>query len=236
MRLYFIRHGQSENNALYARTGSDRERVVDPRLTKIGRRQAEVTAEYLAGSNDPVEVNERVSGFQLTHIYSSLMHRAVSTGTMIAKKLNLPLVGWMDWHENGGIYQQDSESGEFLVRPGMTKSELRHEFPDLILEENVNESGWWNRPYEAEDSRPIRARRVLHDLFERHGGSVDRVAVVSHGGFFNQFMAAVLGVEEMRPVWFHTYNCAITRFDFMPGDHGVVFHDHVSHLPKDLIT
>ena len=37
MRLYFIRHGQSENNALYTATGSDRERVDDPKLTEIGR-------------------------------------------------------------------------------------------------------------------------------------------------------------------------------------------------------
>lgn len=236
MRLYFIRHGQSQNNALYARTGSDRDRVVDPRLTEIGRRQAEATAEYLADSNDPVDVHDQRPGFKITHLYTSLMHRAVSTGTTISDRLGLPLNGWKDWHENGGIYQQDAESGEFLIRPGMGRSELHHEFPGLILEESVDENGWWNRPFEAEESRPFRARRVLQELLVRHGGNDDRVAVVSHGGFFNQFIAAVLGLEQMRPVWFHTYNCAITRFDFKPGDHAVVFHDHVSHLPKNLIT
>ena len=236
MRLYIIRHGQSQNNALYVRTGSDRDRVDDPRLTEIGLRQAEVTATYLADSNDPVDVKDPSPGYKLTHLYTSLMHRAVSTGMPIAQKLNLPLHGWKDWHENGGIYQQDSTSGEYLVRPGMAKSDFHKEFPELILEDSIDEHGWWNRPYEAEESRPVRARRVLQELFARHGGSDDRVAVVSHGGFFNQFMAAVLGLEQMHPVWFHTYNCAITRFDFARGDHGVVFLNHVSHLPKDMIT
>jgi broad specificity phosphatase PhoE len=47
----------------------------------------------------------------------------------------------------------------------------------------MGEEGWWNRPFEAELHRPERARRVLVELLQRHGGSNDRVAMVSHGAF-----------------------------------------------------
>jgi len=236
MRLYFIRHGQSKNNALYWSTGSDRDRVEDPHLTKIGRQQADITADYLSRSGDPVDVENNGGSFNLTHIYSSLMHRAVCTGTIIAGKMGLPLMGWQDWHENGGIYLQERATGEYILRPGMTRSELLTEFPGLILDDSVGEDGWWNRPQETEDDRPVRARRVLQDLLEKHGGSDDRVAVVSHGGFFNQFLAAVIGLEKIQPVWFHVFNCSITRFDFREGDQSVFFHNYVAHLPKELIT
>jgi 2,3-bisphosphoglycerate-dependent phosphoglycerate mutase len=236
MRLYFIRHGQSQNNALYARTGSDRDRVDDPKLTDIGLRQAEITADFISSFGDPVDVGKNGSGFHLTHIYSSLMHRSIFTGTIIARKAGLPLMSWLDWHENGGVYFQDPSTGELCLRPGMTRSELLSEFPDLIIEPSVDENGWWNQPQESEDNRPIRARRVLQDLLQRHGGSDDRVAVVSHGGFFNQFLAAVIGLEKIQPVWFHISNCAITRFDFREGEQAVIYHNHVAHLPKDLIT
>jgi 2,3-bisphosphoglycerate-dependent phosphoglycerate mutase len=236
MRLYFIRHGQSENNALYFKTGSDRDRVDDPKLTAIGRQQAEVTAAYLAQSSDPTDVEAKGKGFQLTHLYSSLMYRAVSTGTTIAKEVGIPLTSWQDWHENGGIYLQDQVTGTLMIRPGLNSSELADQFPGLLIEPGVGVNGWWNRPCEAEDDRPIRARRVLRDLLARHGGTSDRVGVVSHGGFFMQFLGAVMGIEKIQPVWFRLFNCGITRFDFVGGDQVVVFHNNVAHLGKDLIT
>ena len=164
------------------------------------------------------------------------MHRSITTGTIIANRLNITLNGWGDWHENGGIYFLNPESGELIIRPGLTRSEAAREFPKLLLEPTVDENGWWNRPWETEDIRPIRARRVLRELLARHGNSDDRVAVISHGGFFMTFLAAVLGYEKIQPVWFRLYNCAITRFDFYGDDQVVVYHNHATHLGRELIT
>lgn len=44
MRIFFVRHGQSENNALWARTQSHHGRVPDPELTETGKRQLAYTA------------------------------------------------------------------------------------------------------------------------------------------------------------------------------------------------
>ena len=48
MQLYFIRHGQSENNLLWDQTRSDTGRVGDPELTSNGQLQANLVAQYLA--------------------------------------------------------------------------------------------------------------------------------------------------------------------------------------------
>ena len=47
MQLYFIRHGQSTNNALWDSTSEEKVRVEDPELTDIGKKQAQHLAEYI---------------------------------------------------------------------------------------------------------------------------------------------------------------------------------------------
>ena len=51
-QLFFIRHGQSTNNALADPT----QRVQDPELTELGQIQAERVAEYLSGKSPPKRV------------------------------------------------------------------------------------------------------------------------------------------------------------------------------------
>ena len=98
MQLYFIRHGQSENNALWMSTGSHIGRSEDPGLTEVGQQQSEFLAQFLSQADPDVAVNGRdiqnVAGFGITHLYTSLMVRAVATGTIIARTLDLPLVAW----------------------------------------------------------------------------------------------------------------------------------------------
>jgi 2,3-bisphosphoglycerate-dependent phosphoglycerate mutase len=77
MQLYYIRHAQSENNALWEATGSDEGRSSDPELTEIGKQQITCLAQFLK-TGDPVLGNRRMdaqnlAGFGLTHLYCSLM-------------------------------------------------------------------------------------------------------------------------------------------------------------------
>ena len=53
MQFYFIRHGQSENNALWERTGSSEGRSEDPELTALGHRQAKRLAQFLRQVRTP---------------------------------------------------------------------------------------------------------------------------------------------------------------------------------------
>src|SRR3989304_4080964 len=115
MQFYFIRHGQSANNLLWDRTGASKGRSHDPELTDLGRRQAEVLAQFLKRSDPAAGVNGRdtqnVAGFNLTHLYTSLMIRAVATADILAGVLGLLPVAWVDVHEGGGIYIDDEETG-----------------------------------------------------------------------------------------------------------------------------
>ena len=236
MRLYFIRHGQSENNALYDRTGSDDGRDDDPKLTEAGREQCRFVAEYLRDCADPWDREKEDGGFGITHLYTSLMFRAAATANIISKTIGIPLMAWRDWHECGGMFLEDKTRGEFIIRPGMARSELLEKFPGIILDGEVSDQGWWNRPFETDDQRIIRARKVFHELLERHGGNEDRVAVVSHGGFYMRFIAAVLGLEVIKPMWFRMNNTGITRIDFRNEETTLVFHNHITHLPANIVT
>jgi 2,3-bisphosphoglycerate-dependent phosphoglycerate mutase len=224
MQLYYIRHGQSVNNLLYATTGSSTGRDCDPELTATGRRQAELLAEYLAREN-----------ISLTHLYTSLMVRAVSTATAIANQLGLPVIAWPGLHEEGGIYLSD-EAGNLIGQAGKDRAYFEKNYPGLVLPESLGSSGWWNRPYEFTAERPIRVGRFLQELFSRHGGSEHCVAVVSHGGFYNQVLSVLLNLPHESPVWFSLNNAAISRLDFFPDRTEFVYHNHVHFLPPDMIT
>lgn len=262
MQLYIIRHAQSENNALWDRTGSGNGRSHDPALTETGLQQAHRLAAYLHNSGtgfaqDGQDLQNR-AGFGLTHLYTSLMVRAVQTSTIIAQALGLPLVAWLDLHEGGGIYQDDEDTGAPVGLPGNPRSYFEKHFPRLVLPEWLDESGWWNRPFETRLERRVRAHRVVNILLQRHGDHNDRVAIVSHGGFFNHLMAVLLksletgrspspqSVESLnsdnviltdeREVWFSMNNTAITRLDFVQEEVKLVYLNRLDFLPAELVT
>jgi 2,3-bisphosphoglycerate-dependent phosphoglycerate mutase len=241
MQLYFIRHAQSENNALWYRTGSNQGRNEDPPLTEVGWQQAEILAEYLAHTDHDHKPNNRdfqnIAGFELTHLYTSLMVRAIATGMLLAEALQMRLVAWEDLHEVGGIWRERAESGLRVGQPGRGRAFFETRFPDLILPGSLDHQGWWNRPYEDPPQRAARARRFVHDLLEKHGGTQDRVAVVSHGGFYNEMMHVLLDLPSHNGVFFTMNNTAITRVDFVDANPEVVaYMNRVDHLPLGLIT
>jgi 2,3-bisphosphoglycerate-dependent phosphoglycerate mutase len=246
MQFYFIRHGQSENNLLWQRTGSGEGRSEDPELTDVGRQQAHLLAQYLRGPDPSSTVQGHnllnVGGFGLTHLYTSLMVRSVATGTIVARALDLPLVAWEETHERGGIHRRDEATDERIGQPGHNRAYFEAHYPDLVLPESLGEAGWWNRPYEEPEQSLARAQRFLRELLERHGHTEDRVAVISHGGFYNHLLVTLLRLSEPTNVWFILNNAAITRIDFRNQDaEGVrpialVYLNRVDFLPREFIT
>jgi 2,3-bisphosphoglycerate-dependent phosphoglycerate mutase len=238
MQLYFIRHAQSANNKLYEETGQWNGRDTDPELTELGHRQAQRLAEHVACANGETLRRDFINRgrFGFTHLYSSLMVRALATASYVSEALNLPLVVWEDWHEGGGIFVIDEETGERFGQPGKTRSELAARFPHAQLPETLDETGWWNRSHEPVDLQARRARRVIYDLIERHGGRDDCVAVVSHGGFYNFVLAELLGIQADHGFWFSLNNTGITRFNFETDGIALAYANRLEHLPADLIT
>lgn len=239
MQLYFVRHGQSENNRRWALTGSHIGRSEDPALTDVGQQQAAKLAEFLSHpgipAGNPQYDLQNVGGFPLTHLYCSLMVRAIETGLAVAQTLDLPLISWADAHEVGGIHQTCDE-GEHRGLPGKNRAELEALYPDLILPETLGDEGWWNRPYEDLPQRAERAERFVETLLQRHGGTDDRVAVVSHGGFYNHVLQSMFCWPQENQYWFTLNNVGITRIDFAQDMMWLCYANRVDFLSRELIT
>jgi 2,3-bisphosphoglycerate-dependent phosphoglycerate mutase len=113
---------------------------------------------------------------------------------------------------------------------------LAARFPLAQLPSTLTEDGWWNREHEAVELQAGRAQRFVNDLLERHGGTDDRVAVVSHGGFYNLVLAVLLGIQADNGFWFSINNTGITRINFVPEGIGLAYANRLEHLPAELIT
>jgi len=250
MQLYFIRHGQSANNLLYERTGSGNGRDVDPELSDYGRRQVKILAQFLADGRNVAPAtrdagNLNIDGFHLTHIYASPMIRALDTAAPIAEAFGLTPVVWPDLHEAGGMWYTNPETDERVGAPGPDRAFFEERYPRFALPNSFGEGGWWkDKPFEDEAARLERARRFWRTLEARHGrsDSDDRVAVVSHGMFYNILLSALLGLPSFRQskTWFSINNVAITRIDFelWEGEEAVrlAYQNRIDFLPPELAT
>jgi transposase len=85
-------------------------------------------------------------------------------------------------------------------------------------------------------ARPVRARRALATLIELHGGTNDRVAVISHGGFYNHFMGALLNALPPYKLSYLMNNTGISRINLSPEGHYLVYQNRCEHLPAGMVT
>ncbi len=256
MQLYFIRHGQSTNNALpddFEDNGSNN-RSEDPDLTPIGIRQAQLTAEALAFQDPSFKIQhtpygdgdfQNRSGFGLTHLYSGLMIRAVHTGTIIGDRLGLPLTAHVDMHECGGIYLQKEVNNKKIIEimHGKGRTWFAENYPKLQFVSPVAESGWWPGGKEDYLPRIERAFRVIEFLKNRHAGTDDRIGIITHGSFFSIIFRAFFKLDlhilrsADQPYRLVYNNCGITRIDVVnPRFFELIYLNRTCHLPNDLIT
>jgi 2,3-bisphosphoglycerate-dependent phosphoglycerate mutase len=247
MRLYLIRHCESENNAIWRLTGSSDGRFADPSLTELGQAQAQVLAQFLAANQEPSKEPHKGGplrdGMQITHLYSSLMLRAVQTGAAVAAALRLPLVAWPEIHERGGLYLDDPQTGEARGEEGPGRGFFETSFAELILPETLGEEGWWGRSYEDRDMALVRAKEVLAVLTERHGSTDDKVALVTHGGFTQSLLQTILGVSPYgsefageRAVWLKANNGSISCVDIHDNLLRLSYLNYIDFMPGDLLT
>jgi 2,3-bisphosphoglycerate-dependent phosphoglycerate mutase len=229
MILYFVRHAQSQNNALNNDTDPSSNRQPDPQLTPIGHQQAEILANFLTSAKEPE--------FAFSHLYTSLMLRAIQTGEILSRHLRIPLIAWPEIHETGGVYQKNSVSGERIGLPGNSRTYFEANYPSLHLPEEMNNDGWWNRPYENQVETVIRAQTVLNKLQKNHGSTSDVVIFISHGGFFNYFINALVHKTSREHYWFSMNNAAVSSIYFYADDRIVFrFMNRTDFLPSNLIT
>ncbi len=247
MELYFIRHGQSINNAGW--NNPEYKEHPDPYLTEIGNQQAEYLAKYLKEkqhvTNDKVWNIQNQYGFGFTHIYTSLMERATATAAPTVRALGtVPFSAWVEIHEEGGMYARE-DSDDLKGLPGKPRSFFEKNFPELKLPDHFDESGWWNRAFESDEERQLRADKVLADLIARHGDKEgqpeERIAIVSHGGFFVRLVSSMLKLPWRQAAfdmksWFLLNNCSISRFDIRKDEIIISYINRTDHLPAKFIS
>jgi 2,3-bisphosphoglycerate-dependent phosphoglycerate mutase len=207
MRLLFIRHGQSTNNAAFeaasvppglppdavAAEEPYADRVPDPALTALGGRQAEALAGALRSGRLPVRP---------THLYASLTLRAVQTAWPLAEALGLPVVLHPQAHEVGGLHRREP-SGERYAEPGFSVRELQKWCPAAVprTADGATDPDLdvpWHGGFESLADALPRARGVLAGLRRAHRAD-DVVALVTHQ-YFGQFLLAdLLGLSG--PPW-----------------------------------
>jgi len=248
MQLYFIRHGQSVNNAGW--DNPNYEESPDPNLTEIGVQQAAILGEYLEKhqlvSELPGWDPHNRYGFGFTHIYTSLMERAAHTASYTARKFpQVSFRAWTEIHESGGIYSRNADQ-KLLGLPGKLRSWFEEHFPELALPEQLDDTGWWKeRPFETEDECQLRAQRVWMDLLSRHGDQEgqpeQRVIFFSHGGFFVHLLSAILNLPYRQASngsnsWFLLSNCSISRIAVHKNEVVICYMNRTDHLPDHLLT
>ncbi len=255
MLLYVIRHAQSANNDLYTRTGGSVGRTADPPLTEVGHRQAQLLAAFLTaappepdGDSPPLigEYSTRHDrrGFGLTHLYCSLMTRAIQTAGYVAGATGLPLTALAEIHERGGLHEVDEATGEDSGVPGPNRAYFQTQFPRLLLPDELGEVGWWNRPKETLEESAPRARATWERLLARHRDTADRVAVFTHAGFFQSLMTALFTTDNTLSaphlntsrMGFGMSNTAVTRFDVEEETIILRYLNRIDFLPDELIT
>ncbi len=245
MELYIIRHAQSANNALANQ--SDREQ--DPKLTELGRKQAELLARHLASEphpeqrymDDPEKTGvETVRGYGINRLYCSAMHRSLETATAVGNEIGVQPEIWCDVHETGGIFLNHGGERGIVGYPGMTRSEIQAKFPAVEIGTEVSEKGWWDPSAGEEDwaicqGRAIRVARTLWGMADR--GETGPLALVSHAGFMEALFKALLNSLPAPGLTVYHFNTAITRVDLAPGrELHLRYLNRVPHLPQDLVS
>lgn len=174
-RIFIIRHGQRPDE-------------MDPRLSVLGRKQAELVTERL-----------KASGFE-GEIYASPYKRTVETACPAAKFF-------------GKKIRLCSEFQEFAYTegvpntPGLTQEQLQEMFPDLIADTPKLSYPW----VLSDNVGPRIKKYVAIGLVEIIGETTEDIAIFTHGGQV-EAAAEILTENTNIKLDFLPWNCMLCTF------------------------
>ena len=154
--MLFVRHGQSEWNALGRWQGQ-----ADPPLSALGRAQARIAATAITAA--ATRAASPVVG-----IVSSTLVRALETATIISDE-----IGVWPLHLEADLVERDA--GEWS---GLTRSEIDERFPGYL------NNGSRPQGYEPDDIMLARTLRGVDRIIDRFSANdaAATVVVITHGG------------------------------------------------------
>ena len=169
--MILLRHGQSEFNVVYGETRRD-PGIRDPRLTSVGRAQAEAAAEALR--EHPVRT-----------VLSSPYTRALQTADIVARLLGLHVA----------IEPLVRERRAFTCDIGTHRSALTAAWPHLDFADV--EERWWPEAEESEHELLVRCHSFRQVMAARDDWQ--HIAVVSHWGFIRGLTGQAVGNGALVP-------------------------------------
>ena len=183
--VFLVRHGQSRGNA-EGRFGGHTDTPLSPR----GRNQAKAAAEALVKES-------------LTAIYASDLARSLETALPLAKLTNLQIKAASEFRERSvGVMEGLTFEEAAAQHPEQYAALLQRDFEHVLL------GG------ESYRQTLDRAARKLDEAIEANRGG--RIAIFTHTGticILALHLMGALDAPELKPVWIHSSNCGISRFD-----------------------
>lgn len=204
--IYLIRHGDALPGAEDVEDGSY---DAQP-LSELGRRQALALA-------------ERMKEVSVAAIYSSPIKRARQTASLVGEALGLNVCEDENLREVGLqpdphlLEQLETEERVLAVRAYLHSVEIA-----------ALQVGIWSQIPGCEPSETLRVRlsSVIDRIAEEHSGK--RIAIISHSGAINAYIAASLNLE--RDFFFPASNASISIVRVRGKQHLLVRLNDTAHL------
>ena len=195
MKVYFIRHGQTDWNAAHRIQGG----VAEIDLNADGIRQAEVAAEGLA-----------VAGLSFGRVYSSPYRRAMHTAELICARVGgTPLPDDRIREINFGEYE-----GTPYLEGGFCDDNIRAAFEDP--------RSYVPRGGETFEQVLARVRDFLEGELKPLEDKCGSVLVVAHGGVLHAVVTLILGLDVSRFWEGRQRNCCVHVVDLSGGRFSLV--------------
>jgi broad specificity phosphatase PhoE len=182
MHLFIIRHGECLGQC-------DPAYYADPDSPLSSR--GEVQAHWVA---------QQLCKQHISAVLSSPLLRSLATAHILADVLaSVPLHVWMEMREAWDTPYD-----------GVGRAHLQQRFPRAQLPATIVDTGWHHVGDTNYDSFLTRATDVL-DRLRTDFSPADRVALVTHGGFANALLHAILQIAPTTPQWFELANGSISH-------------------------
>ena len=216
--LYLVRHGESANNAL-----PTPQRVSDPNLTELGQKQAQ-------------NLSLHYSDFgHIDHVLASPFRRTLQTAQPLLSAKGMRATIWTDLYEVGGCYS-GYEAGGLTGATGMTGSEIRAEFPDFDVPDDIDDTGWYkSRAFETWEMAIVRAQTQAKKLRETFTDTDSVVFCFIHADFKQLLLQHLVPGEKE----FHNggiSNSSITHLHFNHDTGKVIDYCNTDHLDTSEVS
>lgn len=159
----------------------------------------------LHGTQQAHHVAQRLIAEHITHMVSSPLVRSLATASIIADAIGHPTIDvWPDLREGWNTQHR-----------GWGRAVLQQRFPRAVLPLSMTDAGWEHGGDRSYAHFVARAEQVLRAIRE-HFGPDDRVVIVTHGGFANYLLHAILHIPATTPRWFELANGSISHVRLVP--------------------